>query len=88
MEDKNPGNHFTQQDRETMIRQTINMENLRMEVKTLISTIDWRFHDHEERIRVLEKSLDNFSLVRSIVFTMVWLICVTVIGALISWAMK
>jgi len=40
MEDKNPGNHFTQQDRETMIRQTINMENLRMEVKTLISTID------------------------------------------------
>ena len=60
MTDPNPGNHFTQQDRETMIRLTVNLERMMQDIANLTSVVDGRLSDHELRIRTLEKIADDF----------------------------
>jgi hypothetical protein len=68
MEKEIPLNHFTQADRETMIRLTIGMERMIQDIKSLTEVVDGRLGDHENRIRILERNLDDFTLVRKVVY--------------------
>lgn len=86
--DPNMLNHFTQQDREIMIRQSVNQERFWLDLRDLIKNVNERFQDHELRIRALEKTADDFSTVKKLVYWCVGLIIVIVFSALVSWTLK
>lgn len=87
-QDPNMLNHFTQQDREIMIRQSVNQERFWLDLRDLIKNVNERFQDHELRIRALEKTADDFWTVKKLVYWCVGLIVVIVFSALVSWTLK
>lgn len=86
--DPNMLNHFTQQDREILIRQSVNQERFWIDLRDLIKNVNERFHEQELRIRALEKIADDFATVKKIVYWCVGLIIVIVFSALVSWTLK
>lgn len=95
IKDPNPGNHFTSQDRETLIRNSINTQNVvetmktfSDDLKTLSGIIDWRFANFDTRIREVEMKMQSFLLAKTIIYSMCGIILVTVIGAIIAWTIK
>ena len=86
--DDNPWNHFTQWDRETIIRLTVNVERMIQDIKGLTDVVDGRLWDHENRIRTMERVVDDFILVRKVVYWMVWIILVSVIWAVITLVLR
>lgn len=61
-------NHFTQADREAIVRLTVTMERMVEDIKNLTAVVDGRLGDHEGRIRTLERAQDDFTLVKRIVY--------------------
>lgn len=51
-----------------MIRLTVNLERMMQDIKSLTDVVDGRLGDHETRLRLLERNLDDFTLVRKVVY--------------------
>lgn len=81
-------NHFTQADRETMIRLTVNLERMMMDITNLTNVVDGRLGDHETRVRYIERIIDDFILVRKVVYGLVGLILISVIWAITTLVLK
>lgn len=77
-------NHFTQADREVMIRLTVGFENITRKIEDLTDIVDGRLGDHETRIRLLEASKEDFFLVKKIVYGMVSMILIAFLGAIVT----
>ena len=81
-------NHFTQADREAIIRLTVTVERVIIDIKNLTDVVDWRLVDHEGRLRNIERAQDDFQLIKKIVYWMVTMILVSFLGIVINFVMR
>ena len=81
-------NHFTQADREVIYRLTYNQEHMSNDLKDFIKTMNEKFQDHELRLRALEKTSDDFGLVKKIVYSAVGIILIAFFSAIIALTIK
>lgn len=78
--------HFTQADRNLIIKLDYQATRMADDIKNLAFSV--ANSDHEKRIRDLEKGVDDFALVKKIVFGLVSLILVGFAGAIIAIVIK
>lgn len=79
-------NHFTQKDRDSISRLEFKQERLIDDLHDLKNA--FINSDHERRLREVEKQVDDFQLVKKIVYVFIGMILIAFVGALIALIIK